>query len=354
MKRIPVPKALPRIVEPLVIDGYSAPNTSPNTRATGSDARLRVVLKGPGNRKFNGLQLAAPTTVRGLVVESFWTGIFVGSGGEGSLLTGNFIGTTPSGLGRAGNRAVGIHVDCEAAVTIGGASKAARNIIAANSGSGVLTCEDVVGTVVIGNLIGVGADGRKDLGNAGAGIYAFGTENLVIGGDAALERNAIAFNDRGGVVLTRAEGDHTIAFGVSILGNSIFRNAGQGIDLDRDGVTPNDGAGDSDGGSNHSQNYPSISSARNANGDTVVRGKLFSEPDSTFQVRLFVDTFHEREGKKYLKTITLATNADGKAWWSTVVPDQRLGTWITATATNVTRAPAETSEFSGSRQVVKP
>ncbi len=155
------------------------------------------------------------------------------------------------------------------------------------------------------------------------------------------------------MVITRAAADNSIAFGVRILGNSFFRNGGLAIDLDNNGVTPNDGAVDADGGSNHHQNYPVIKSAKNVAGKTIVKGEMFGEASSTYQVRLFVDVYKEREGKKFLKTITVKTYAAGKAWWSTPVPKLALGQKLTATATNVTRTPAETSEFAFSKKVTR-
>lgn len=180
---INVPTALPQITDAMVIDGYSAANTRQNTRGIGTNAKLRIVLRGPKAGKLDGLHVAAPSTISGLVVQSFGTGIFLAPGSEGSFLLGNFIGTAPTGMARSGNRLNGVHVDCDSAVTIGGATLAARNLIAANGRSGILLCETVTGTVIKGNLIGVGADGAKNLGNEGAGIQGYGTHDVTIGGD---------------------------------------------------------------------------------------------------------------------------------------------------------------------------
>ena len=50
--------------------------------------------------------------------------------------------------------------------------------------------------------------------------------------------------------------------GNTISRNSIFSNVGFGIDLDLNGVTPNDGLGDADTGPNNLQNYPVITFAK--------------------------------------------------------------------------------------------
>ncbi len=347
VKTIKVPAVLPQLTQPVVIDGYSAANTHPNTKSVGSNARLRILLKGPGKESFDGLDLAAPSTIKGLVMQSFTSAIFISPGGEGSYISGNFIGTTTSGLGRARNWSDGIHVDCNAAVTIGGTSKAARNIIAAGPSSGVLLCDNVDGTKIKGNLIGVGADGKRDLGNSGPGILAFGTQDVVIGGDSKLARNTIAYN-RVGVAVTMGVDD---AQGVAILGNSFFRNDGLAIDLDDDGVTANDGAGDPDGGANHHQNYPQIQSAKVKGSKTVILGTMLGEPSSKYELRFFQDTFKEREGKAPLAKIAVTTNSAGKAGFTLRVRRLAPGSRVTATATNVTRSPAETSEFSFPKKV---
>jgi len=352
VRTIRVSSALPLITEPIGINGYSALNTRRNSRRLGSNARLRIVLKGPGSSAtYAGLQVAALSTVQGLVIQSFLDGIVVHPGGEGSRVMGNYIGTSPSGMRRAGNIKSGVYVDCDSAVIIGGGNKGARNVISGNRGHGILLCERVAGTVIKGNLIGVGADNKKALGNRGHGIAAYGTENVVIGGDNKLAQNSIAHNWRNGVQLTPSpEGD---AFGVQILGNSFFRNIGLAIDLDGDGLTPNDGALDLDGGANHRQNFPVIRKAIHKATKTVVRGQMLGEASSAYRIRLFVDTYKEREGKRLLKSFTVRTNANGKTWWSTSTAKLRVGKSITATATNLTRNPDETSEFSVSRKVTK-
>ncbi len=143
-KTINVPSALPRITERVVINGYSAPNTKVNGRLVGTNAKLRIVLKGPGSSAtFPGLDVAARSTVKGLVIQAFDEGVFISPGGEGSTLSGNFIGTTPNGMRKAKNLRSGVHVNCDAAVNLGGSSKAARNIIAGNGQAGILLCERV-------------------------------------------------------------------------------------------------------------------------------------------------------------------------------------------------------------------
>jgi hypothetical protein len=348
---IDVPSALPQIGDPLVIDGYSVANASRNTRAIGSNARLRIVLRGPKSGRFDGLSVAAPSTIAGLVVQSFRSAIYLGPGGEGSFLLGNFIGTSPSGTSKFGNRHYGVHVDCDSAVTIGGSDRAARNIIGASRQAGVLLCEAVDGTVIKGNLIGLGADGRMNVGNGGPGIQGYGSHDVIIGGDVSGARNTIAFNAAGVVAQRSFDKGGVPARAVRILGNSVFRNGGEGIDLDYNGVTINDGPGDPDSGSNGHQNYPVIRSAVLKNGKTVLKGQMFSNPSSTISIRFYQDVNHEREGKRYLGKVSVNTNASGKAWFTANVARVTAGKWITATATDELVRAGDTSEFAASRKV---
>jgi hypothetical protein len=52
---------LPIITEPVIIDGYSQPGTSPNTRTVGDDAVLKIMLDGFAVSG-NGLQISARLT----------------------------------------------------------------------------------------------------------------------------------------------------------------------------------------------------------------------------------------------------------------------------------------------------
>ena len=61
---------LPSITEALTIDGYSQPGSSVNTLAIGDNAVLLIELNG-ANAGGGGFDIKAPTTLRGLVVNSF-------------------------------------------------------------------------------------------------------------------------------------------------------------------------------------------------------------------------------------------------------------------------------------------
>ena len=67
---------LPPVLDPVVIDGYTQPGSSPNAALDGEIATLLIVLDGSLDGFADGLQLyAGNSTVRGLVINRFTIGI---------------------------------------------------------------------------------------------------------------------------------------------------------------------------------------------------------------------------------------------------------------------------------------
>ena len=119
-----------------------------------------------------------------------------------NTVQGNLIGTDASGTAAIGNSGNGVVLrEFTRDNVIGGADKAARNIISGNQLNGVeITGEDTTGNVVRGNWIGTDATGSADLGNTLAGVLiSDGAKNNVVGGTSALDRNIISGNDEEGV-----------------------------------------------------------------------------------------------------------------------------------------------------------
>jgi hypothetical protein len=128
---------------------------------------------------------------------------------------------------------------------------------------------------------------------------------------------------------------------------AINGNALLGIDLDDDGVTPNDPL-DADTGANNVQNFPVIESVRRQGGRTVVRGSLESLPATRFQLTFYAssscDPSGNGEGQRAIGTRTVWTDVDGVASFSPVFNVAiSSGDVVTATATD---AAGNTSEFS--------
>ena len=220
---------LPAITHPVTINGYSQPGASPNTKAVGTDAVLKVVLSGSKFPTGDGLVLGASNSVvRGLVINGWYQGIRVdGSGATGTRIAGNYIGTDASGIQSLSNY-VGIRFQNGSNNIVGGTTAAQRNVISGNRFSGIsLGDGDLVqGNRVIGNYIGTDASGTEDLGNASYGVNIDDAPENTIGGTTASERNVISGNDKSGVIIfargTRVTGNFigTDATGTRDLGNS--------------------------------------------------------------------------------------------------------------------------------------
>jgi hypothetical protein len=126
-----------------------------------------------------------------------------------------------------------------------------------------------------------------------------------------------------------------------IFGNAIFSNAGLGIDLGFNGVTPND-VGDGDTGPNNLQNSPVLTSVTASS----VEGTLNSTPNTSFGVQFFASTACDPsgsgEGRTLIQSAVVGTDPSGNASFgvSLTVPPGRV---VTATATD---PDGNTSEFS--------
>ncbi|HYE88743.1 MAG TPA: Ig-like domain-containing protein, partial [Vicinamibacterales bacterium] len=202
--------ALPPILSPMTIDGYTQSGATANTGThvtQGTDANIRVRLVGSGlPANTHGLQLiGGGATVKGLAIGNFsGNGIFIDVAG-GNAIEGNFIGTL-DGSTAAGNGGGGVLVQ-SSGNTIGGTTHAARNLISGNTGrpgvalqprhqNGVLIY-DASFSAIKGNLIGTNAAGTASLPN-NIGIQV-NVPDITIGGAATAERNVIAGNSGVGV-----------------------------------------------------------------------------------------------------------------------------------------------------------
>lgn len=352
---------LPVILDPVIIDGYSQPGASPNTLATGDNAVLTIELSGSAAPAgASGLLIkGGSTTVRGLVINGFpgdrnfdgGNGIFLlnVAGNSDNVITGNFIGTNAAGNTAVPNGTGIIAFEKATRTLVGGAAPAARNLVSGNARIGIVFGSD--GNVAQGNFIGTDATGAAALGNHFSGIVVSGSNNI-IGGTSLAAGNVIAFNGDNGVAVG-AVGDPPL--GNSILGNSLFSNHGLGIDLNFNAVTVND-AGDADGGPNHLQNFPVLTSAVTIGQASLITGTLNSTPGVEFRIELFSqpdsDPSGFGEGRTFVVRFPVFTNGDGTINWRIsgfVIP---VGQFVTATATNLTTG--DTSEFSQALRVDQP
>lgn len=340
VKTIQPANMLPTISDPVIIDGTTQPgfNGTPIIEIDGSQAGAIA----------NGLYLTTGgSIIRGLIINNFAGAGILLQGVGSNQIVGNYIGTDSTGTQARGNRD-GIYVFGTPENVIGGTTPAERNVISGNNDDGInFEGPNTNNNHVRGNYIGTAADGVSPLGNKGDGIkISYASSGVFIGSaTVANAGNVIAFNDLRGVY---GEIDNGSA-GVSnrILGNSIFSNDGIGIDLNGDGVTPND-TGDGDTGANNLQNYPVLTEALSSAGVIAISGTLNSQASTNFRLEFFAsptcDSSGYGEGQTYLGFTELTTDSGGNqsftAGLSVNVP---VGQFITATAAANN---SDTSEFS--------
>jgi len=326
---------LPEITSPVIINGWSQPGFAglPLVTVTGSGLTNAV----------DGLVLhAGNSTVRGLVLNGFATGIKVlGSGNN--VIQGNFIGTDASGNGAAPNSGDGIYVTSGRNL-IGGVTNWSPNIIGANGASGIhVSGVGATNNSIRGNYIGVGADFTSPIGNGADGVrLANGAARNTVGGTIANAANGIANNASNGVVLHANAGQRN-----NIAANVIFSNGALGIDLGADGVTTND-VSDADSGPNGLLNYPMLLDARSANGSLAIDGTFTGVGDETYRLDFYLNNTADPsgygEGRYHLGHRMLDVPGNGIENFSFTFPVSAVYTQhVTAIATD---AAENTSEFS--------
>src|SRR5581483_950621 len=143
---------LPHVTEPLILDGYSQPGAKVNTLMVGDNATPLIEIDGSlltGPNSPPGLTVDAPAvTVTGLVINRFQNAGLSLIGGA-AIVSGNFIGTDPTGTIARPN-GLGIF----AAGNNNAIGNYGRNIISGNQGTGVLVGQESSGNAIANNYIG--------------------------------------------------------------------------------------------------------------------------------------------------------------------------------------------------------
>lgn len=218
------------------------------------------------------------------------------SNSDSNQVIGNFVGTDITGSIAIPNEGGGIVLNSGSTFsTIGGQSEGERNLISGNMKSGILIRG--VGTKhnqVIGNLIGVAADGSTPLQNEehGVNVGYYASENMI--GPS----NVIAFNGGNGVQVYHSE-----AIKNTITENSIYNNSGEGIyngGLGNRGIEP-----------------PVITSVMSGvEGTTIPSG--------------FVEIFSDSAGQGRIFETGLLADSEGNFSW----PGSPAGPFVTTTVTD--------------------
>jgi hypothetical protein len=218
------------------------------TDPTGTDGRPNreggIEVTGEGGASTFNLLIASS-----LISGNGGAGVVLSEGSAASRLEGNFIGTTTSGLARVPNEFHGVVIANSSGNVIGGATPAARNLIGGNGfdpsrnqGVGVYIYNDLRegsgplldlahDNLVIGNWIGLAADGTSGIPGSFVGIVIRNAAGNTIGGETPGAGNVISANFGSGVVLYETE-----AFRNSPGSGNIV--AGNVIGLDATGLQP--------------------------------------------------------------------------------------------------------------------
>ena len=216
---------LPLVTGAVTIDGTTqSPGSSTppiELNGTSAGAGIKALTIAGGN-----------STVRGLAINRFNGTAIELTGGGSDIVEGNYIGTNAAGNAGQGNNEVAVLISSGTGHRIGGTTAAARNVLSANTGQGVLVLGPTMSNLVQGNYIGTDATGAIDLGNLSDGVTmlsgASNVINCIVGGTTAGAGNVISGN--GGV------GIQFIGIGTNNLvqGNLIGTNASGTGDLGND------------------------------------------------------------------------------------------------------------------------
>jgi CSLREA domain-containing protein len=248
VKRISPTSALPTIADPVIIDGYTQPGASENTKAVGNDAVLKIELNGSqAGYGADGLTITAgDSTVRGLVINGFSTkfvarGILIKTKGN-NVIEGNRIGTNAAGTDSNPTLAnyIGLLIQNVPNNTIGGTTPGARNLITSNESYNVrIEGSGASGNKIQGNYIGTNADGSApiykgfDATNSNFGFsYAYygvaivEAPDSIIGGTEPGAGNVVSGNKFHNVLINGAS-----ATGARVQGNYIGTDATGTVDL---------------------------------------------------------------------------------------------------------------------------
>lgn len=362
-----------------------------NVSGTGSIANgnIGIEVNEAPNNTVGGTIPAARNVFSG----NLGAGVFItGSAATGNVIQGNYIGVGSDGITKVANVKMGLSIGASigangatnnliggtTSTTPNGACTGACNVISGNSQNGIfISGSDSGNNTILGNFIGLAANGINAVGNTLDGIGILSTPNTTIGNGTNDGRNYIASNGANGIIVVGGGstgnrinmntigkyGFGNTASGVSIssatdtaiISNSIFFNGLLGIDLDNNGTINKNDASDPDQGANRLQNYPNIYSAKTTNGVTKIGGNFNSTPSTGYLLQFYASDAcnggvpsNYGEGQTYLGSVDISTDVFGNTAYGFTASSAVNGVkYITATATKKIGATAsETSEFS--------
>ena len=317
---------LPSIANPVTVDGYKL-NGPANTAAGGTNASILVQLDLGGHAGLVFATGSLNSVVKGLsIYNGSAAGITVQD--NGVSVVGDFLGVKADGLTTVPN-ALGVSVASGVTGSVIGTSALAdRNLISGNTLSGV----DVAGGATIrGNLIGTDKTGLAAAAN-GTGVSLAGS-NSVVGGAGAGDGNTVAFNATAIMVDTGS--------GNTISRNAIFQNV-TGITLTN--------------GGNHNLSSPSSLVVTSFLNLTTIEGTFNTPSAGNYTLEFFSSAVGDptaTAGQAHVflgqKVVSFAAGLQPfQAGFSTLVP---AGQVVTATATSTA---GDTSAFAPQASLTNP
>ncbi|MDH3398771.1 MAG: lamin tail domain-containing protein, partial [Acidimicrobiia bacterium] len=273
-----------------------------------------------------------------------------GGSSTGNTIMGNRIGTNAPGTGPIPNGDDGIDLQAASGTFIGGINPNEGNLISGNTSAGIhISVAASLLNTIYGNLIGTDVAGTGPIPNNFGVRISTNAWISAIGGTTASHKNVIAFNTQEGIVIESAT-----AYDFQIIGNSIHGNGALGIDLDNDGVTPNNPA---DSGANELLNYPEITAATEAGGTVDVDFDLEvpDAPNGWYRIEFFSNSAADGLGFGEGETLVSTVDVDHTAGPGSLPFSHSFagsaGDIVTATATECTDGATcstfgSTSEFS--------
>ena len=297
-KTILVKSALPQIIDPVIINGYTQGDAHPNTLgvlnfpddivnplrrsvgegAQGTNALFRVRIDGRIAGAADGLVVrSGGSLITGLTIGNFnGAAIRLMEGGD-NIIQGNFLGINSSGSGATANVHGIVIEDGSGNNLIGGTVPSARNLISGNTGHGIrLEGDDAVtGNRIEGNLIGTDASGTEAIGN-GFGISIENVPGNIIGGEHPFAGNLISGQEQSGISVRNGGAEKTIIhgnfIGTDISGTVDVGNKGRGIFINAAPLTIIGASGDFTG---------NLISGNDSNGIEIIDAISTSVPSLT-------------------------------------------------------------------------
>lgn len=368
--------------------GTNAAGTYRSPQHTGHQAHGIHMEQGASNNAIGTPNLANRNVISGNARHG--VGLWHG-GTNNNLIRNNLIGLVPAGNGCLSNATHGVDINYGSSNNIvGGTNSNERNVITGNANAGVDISHgaNTTGNQIVGNYLGTGVGGRgmpsgctnnllglrmKDgvrdnivrnnvigrnrtagidvqspptpenthvttnntIRDNWIGVAQDGTPipnpfGILLNGkhNTVGPNNVIAHNNQDGIWMQRWVSDFN-----RITRNSFYSNGGLGIDLQPDGVNPND-PGDTDTGPNEARNFPVLTNATTSS----VTGTACAG----CTVEIFVADVNSAahgEGKTFVGSGT----ANGSGAFTISISGVSNGNYLTATATD---PDGNTSEFS--------